>query len=88
MNLTPDILLGLLAAVVVGAGLISIVGALQRTAARRSYSGDGGDGGPMIGGGHDARQDHHGPHDGHGHGGDGGGGGDSGGGDGGGGGGD
>ncbi|MDZ4777028.1 MAG: hypothetical protein SGJ23_09615 [Alphaproteobacteria bacterium] len=44
-----------IAAVVVGAGLVSIVGALRRTTARPAHDGRSGDGGPIYGHGDGGR---------------------------------
>lgn len=54
------LVLGAIAAVVIGAGLVSIFGALRRTAARPAHNGRlSGDGGPIYGHTtHDRSQDH------------------------------
>ena len=54
--MAPELLLTLIAAIIVIAGLFSIAGALKRTANRPPHSGDsGGDGGPVYGAPHHGR---------------------------------
>jgi hypothetical protein len=48
--MSPDIAIGLLAAVIVVAGLASIAGALRRTSKRPAGNNSRGDGGPFVGG--------------------------------------
>jgi hypothetical protein len=48
--MSPDIAIGLLAAVIIIAGLVSIIGALRRTAKRPAGANARRDGGPIIGG--------------------------------------
>lgn len=63
--MSPDLLLTLVAAVIVVAGLLSIMGALKRTADRPPHSADSrGDGGAFFGSPHDGRHGHHGHDDG------------------------
>jgi hypothetical protein len=58
MAIAPELVVGALAIVVVGAGVASIAGSLKRTAARKSYA-SGDDGGPIYGGTHSGKSNHH-----------------------------
>ncbi len=54
--MSPELLMALMTAAIVAAGLFSIVGALRRTANRPAPGVDsGGDGGPILGSPHHGR---------------------------------
>jgi hypothetical protein len=54
VDIAPELALGAILVAVVSAGVLSVAGALRRTASRRTY---GPDGGPMIGDHSDHRHD-------------------------------